>query len=91
MWDFETEEEKVDIKVHMFGAATLTIPVGEKEVNLKQTSEWPWKWGVEFNLDTPKDVKPSISIRIPGWAAEWTVKLTFTPFRQRKKTNHYSR
>lgn len=75
MWNFDVIEEKktIDINVHMFGAATLTIPVGEQEVKLKQTSEWPWKWGIEFNLNAPEDMKTSISIRIPGWATEWTV------------------
>jgi len=73
MWDFEAKDKAVDIKVHMFGAAMLTIPVGKQEVKLKQTSEWPWKWGVEFSLDAPQDVETTISIRIPGWALEWTV------------------
>lgn len=73
MWSFEAEKKKVDIKVHMFGAATLTIPVGEQEVKLKQTSEWPWKWGVDFGLDAPEGLEISISIRIPGWATEWKV------------------
>lgn len=76
MWNFETKEKKVDIQVHMFGAATLTIPVGEQEVKLKQTSEWPWKWGIKFCLDAPEDVETSISIRIPGWAVEWKVRCS---------------
>jgi DUF1680 family protein len=74
MWDFKAEDSTVNVKVHMFGSATLTMPVGEREVRLKQTSEWPWKWNVEFSLDAPVDVKTTISIRIPGWATEWTVR-----------------
>lgn len=73
MWDFEIEQKRVDIKVHMFGSATLKIPVGEQEATLKQTSEWPWKWSIDFNLNAPEDLETSISIRIPGWATEWKV------------------
>ncbi|KAE9984795.1 hypothetical protein BLS_001368 [Venturia inaequalis] len=73
MWDFEIEQKRVDIKVHMFGSATLKIPVGEQEATLKQTSEWPWKWSIDFNLDAPEDLETSISIRIPGWATEWKI------------------
>lgn len=84
MWDFEAEDSTVNVKAHMFGSATLTMPVGEREVRLKQISEWPWNWKVEFSVDAPVDVKTTISIRIPGWATEWTVRCFETSFISRK-------
>jgi DUF1680 family protein len=88
MWTFDISNDgkAVDIKIHMYGSGTLTVPVGNgKEIKLYQKSNWPWEGKIQFNLESSPDVKASIALRVPGWAsstkispssASWTTRST---------------
>jgi DUF1680 family protein len=81
----------------MFSSAILTIPLdGDRKVIVKQTTEWPWKGDITFEIDMPEGASVSLAIRIPVWASDWTVRssafgkrstlITFTTDRLSEKS-----
>jgi uncharacterized protein len=71
LWSYKVGEQKtVEIAVHMFGSATLSLP---ETVELTQTSDWPWKGDIQFSLTAADHISVSIAIRIPAWASDWSV------------------
>lgn len=68
-----------NINVHVPAAATTTLDVGGKNVELQIDSNWPWDGAVKFNLNS-SDIKTSVAVRIPEWAAtNWSVSPTTEP------------
>jgi len=78
LWNYKIDEEKVaaQVNIHMYSAAQLSIPVGNKMVKLEQKSNWPWDGKINFSLQNPSDVSVTIRLRIPSWAGMWTVSLS---------------
>jgi uncharacterized protein len=67
------------VNVHMYGAATLEIPVGDRTIKIQQQSEWPWKGDIHFKVDIPSDISVDINFRIPQYlqADRWQVSASF--------------
>jgi DUF1680 family protein len=75
LWSFTTEEKKksVQVNVHMYSSAQLSILIGKDTVKLEQKSNWPWDGKIELSLRSPSEVSTTIKLRIPGWAEGWEV------------------
>lgn len=75
LWTFRTDESKksIDVDVHMYSSATLSIPLGDSIVEIEQTSNWPWDGKVDFTIKNPGEISTTVKIRIPGWATTWQV------------------
>lgn len=75
LWTFNTDLDKksVQVNVHMYSSATLTIPFGDSKIEVEQKTNWPWEGDVEFTVKGLPEVATSIKLRIPGWAKDWTV------------------
>ncbi|KUJ12705.1 DUF1680-domain-containing protein [Mollisia scopiformis] len=72
LWTFNNDEpDTLQVNVHMYSSAQLSIPVGNKVVELEQKSNWPWEGRVEFALRNASEIKSTIKLRIPSWADEW--------------------
>jgi DUF1680 family protein len=83
LWSFDADEGKsVQVKVHMYSSAQLSIPFGKETVELEQNSNWPWDGKIEFSLRSPSEVTTTIKLRIPGWAEVWEVCFICTKTRQ---------
>jgi uncharacterized protein len=80
LWSYKVDEAAVDIAVHMFGSATLSLP---KIVELTQTSDWPWTGDIQFSLAAADHISVSVVVRIPAWASDWTVSDLTMPLRQK--------
>ncbi len=76
LWTFATEEQtnSVQVNVHLYGSATLKVPLESGSVEVEQKSNWPWDGDIDFSIRTPSDVSTIIKIRIPGWATNWEVR-----------------
>lgn len=75
LWSSKTNAEttSVEVNVHLYSSAQLTVTVGDKVVKLQQSSNWPWEGKIAFSLDNPSEVTTTIKLRIPGWAEKWEV------------------
>lgn len=67
------ENSSAEVNVHMYSSARLSVPVGERFVEIEQKSNWPWNGKIEFNVRNVSDVSTTIRLRIPSWAASWKV------------------
>lgn len=63
----------LDVNVHLYSSATLRMPVGNKTVELKQTSNWPWEGNIDFKLSSFQEISTTVKLRIPAWAQKWKV------------------
>jgi DUF1680 family protein len=74
----DVRDFSVLINVHLYGSATLTVPIGNDEVKLVQKSDWPWDGSILFNLSVPKGIQVDLNLRIPGWAHDWEVRCIYS-------------
>jgi len=68
-----SENLSVEVNIHMYSSARLSIPIGKKTVEIEQESNWPWDGKIEFSVRNVSDVLATIRLRIPGWAEGWKV------------------
>jgi uncharacterized protein len=75
IWTSEVNEgeNSVEVNVHMYSSARLSIPVGNNIVEVEQVSNWPWEGKIAFNLRNISEVSTTIRLRIPSWAMDWQV------------------
>jgi len=69
----EEDSKSVDINVHLYTSAVLSIPIGDGSIKLEQTTNWPWDGEIKFSLEAPADISRTIRLRIPGWATTWEI------------------
>ena len=77
LWSSNTDllKKSVEVNIHMFSSAKLSIPVGKDVVEVEQKSSWPWDGKIDFTVRTPPGVSTIAKIRIPSWAEGWQVVL----------------
>lgn len=73
LWTSKVEDARLQVNVHMYTSAKLSIEVGETTVEIEQKSNWPWEGKIEFALRNASNVSTTINLRIPGWATGWQV------------------
>ena len=63
---YSTSEDTV--YVNLYVSNTATIPLKDRNVEIIQTTEYPWNGTVNFQINPEKRGFFSIKLRIPGWA-----------------------
>lgn len=61
-------QNKNDLYVNLFMGNTSKIALNVTNVNITQTTDYPWKGKVDLNIDPQKTAQFTLRIRIPGWA-----------------------
>ncbi|SER90789.1 hypothetical protein SAMN04487944_112103 [Gracilibacillus ureilyticus] len=56
-----------EIYVHLFIGSKTSFVIDNQEININQTSHYPWLGDVKFELSLDKPTEFSVAIRIPGW------------------------
>jgi DUF1680 family protein len=74
LWTSQTYENSVAVNVHMYTSAKISIPLGNKVVEIEQKSNWPWEGNIRFAIRNSGEVPTTIRLRIPGWATTWRVR-----------------
>jgi uncharacterized protein len=67
------------INVHLYTSASLKFSVAGREVQLTQSTDWPWSGDVEFEINGSTDVDVTVRLRIPQWADSFEVS-DHTPY-----------
>ncbi|RDL36405.1 uncharacterized protein BP5553_05757 [Venustampulla echinocandica] len=75
VWSHGEDEGGVFVNVHLYTSASLEFQAGggQKKVELKQESNWPWEGDVKFELKTSSDIPVTIRLRIPAWAEGYEI------------------
>ncbi|MDR0683015.1 MAG: glycoside hydrolase family 127 protein [Dysgonamonadaceae bacterium] len=71
---YATQDDTVYINLFMSNKAN--IPVGKKEVEIEQKTDYPWNENIYLNIKTTQIFPFTIKIRIPGWARNEVVHST---------------
>lgn len=61
-------QDKNDLYVNLFMGNTSKIALDVTNVEITQTTEYPWKGEVAININPEKTADFTLKIRIPGWA-----------------------
>lgn len=56
--------------VHLYMGSVLTRKVGEKSLDIKLETGFPWNGGVQASIHAEQPVKYTLAFRIPGWCGE---------------------
>ena len=70
----DVERRQATINVHLYTSATLKLEIGDSEVHISQSTDWPWDGTVKFDITIsgpPIDI--SLRLRIPGWSSSHEV------------------
>lgn len=59
---------KKDIYVNLYVEGNSNIKIEDNEVELGQTTKYPWNGEVEIKVNPTKTAKFTVLLRIPGWA-----------------------
>lgn len=59
---------KKNIYVNLYVEGNSNIKIEDNEVELNQTTKYPWEGDVEIKVNPSKEGKFSVLLRIPGWA-----------------------
>lgn len=73
----DDDQKSVEVNVHLFLSSTVQIPLGEEEIKLSQSTDWPWSGDVRFDISGAVE-KMKLSIRIPAWAESFKVGQQYT-------------
>lgn len=56
-----------DIFVNLFAAGTSTIQVGNHEVELEQSTNYPWDGDINIRVKSCPTKQANLLVRVPGW------------------------
>jgi DUF1680 family protein len=59
-----------DVYVNLFMSNTSAIALPSGEVNIKQSTAYPWDGKIDFEIDPKKNKAFTLKVRIPGWAQQ---------------------
>jgi len=63
-------QDKNDLYINLFMGNTSKIALTATNVEITQTTDYPWKGDVGININPEKTANFTLRIRIPGWAAQ---------------------
>ena len=64
-----------DIWVHLYGQNTAKIQLNQREVTLRQLTEYPWKGDVRFEVSVDSPQRFTLHLRVPAWCERWQVAV----------------
>lgn len=67
-------QDKEDIYVNLFMSNTMNVTVNNTNIELKQTTNYPWEGNISIAVSPEKECDFNLKVRIPGW-----VKNEVTP------------
>ncbi|KAH0608355.1 uncharacterized protein H6S33_001489 [Morchella sextelata] len=76
IWSWEETSSGVDLMIHLYTAAALTMKMSTGAVvTVQMTTDWPWDGKVSFAVTkTSPELALNMKLRIPKWAEnKWTV------------------
>jgi len=59
--------------VNLFIGGSATVKMGDRTVQVKQETRYPWDGAVKITVDPPAAGKFAVYVRIPGWARNQVV------------------
>ncbi len=64
-----------EIYTNLYLANQAIIKLNGKNINIEQTTNYPWEGNVRFVIQTEESAPFIFSLRIPNWAESYTIKV----------------
>lgn len=77
-----------DIYVNLFMSNNSTLKVEGKNVNITQTTTYPWNGDIKININPRGKQQLSLKIRIPGWLQNQVVPSDLYTYNDRKNLSY---
>lgn len=72
-YSYSQAEDRVYVQLYHDNRVSLDI--GGQNLNIKQTTDYPWDGNIEFQLSCEKPIQFDLALRIPEWCNEYKVLL----------------
>ena len=77
LWSHQSDmadgKHQTSINVHLYADATLRLKSDDGQIELTQTSNWPWEGEIKFSLSKPANSDVTIKLRIPHYVSDWNL------------------
>ena len=67
------------IAVNLYGGNRLSTTLGDEQVELTQTTEYPWHGSIAFEVMATGESEWALKLRIPGWVEGASVQVNDQP------------
>ncbi len=61
--------------INLYVGNRMQVAVGEKNLDLTLSGNYPWQENVEITIDSAEPVEHTLALRIPGWCKDARVEL----------------
>jgi len=78
-----------EIWIHQYSSSTIQYSMGEKRIEISQTTDYPWDGAVNLVVNPESPSVFSINLRIPAWCGSYTVKINNEPGQTELNENGY--
>ncbi|MBO9101274.1 MULTISPECIES: glycoside hydrolase family 127 protein [unclassified Rhizobium] len=68
-----------ELAVHLYGANTAELSVGNAFVRLRQETRYPWDGDIGLRLGLENATPLTVKLRIPGWCLDATIAVNGEP------------
>jgi uncharacterized protein len=77
------------IAVHLYGGNTAKLKLGDRDVTIKQSANYPWSGKISIAVEPHAPSEFALKLRIPGWARSATLTVNGEPIDTGKATRGY--
>jgi DUF1680 family protein len=68
-----------EMYVHLYARSTASAKLGERAVQIEQTTDYPWSESVHLAVRPDEPVQFTLALRIPEWCCGATLKVNSEP------------
>ncbi|TJW43498.1 MAG: glycoside hydrolase family 127 protein, partial [Mesorhizobium sp.] len=61
--------------VHLYGNSTARFDIAGTQIELRQTSNYPWDGAVSITIEPEAPTEFSLHLRLPGWCRKAALKV----------------
>jgi uncharacterized protein len=68
-----------DVWVHLYGQNLANLHVNEREVRVRQVTNYPWDGNVKLEIEVASPQWFTLHLRVPVWCEEWSIAVNRQP------------
>lgn len=74
------------LRINLFVGSSTKVKMGKTDVNVSQTTNYPWDGNISIAVDPAKKSKFALEVRVPGWISGEVVPGGLYVFEDKKPT-----
>jgi DUF1680 family protein len=85
-----TVDEK-GVQIHQYAASRLVVTMGDgRQATLSLSTDYPWNGAIQITIEETDDAFWTLSLRIPGWCQEASLKVNGRPVTTESRGGTYA-